>query len=49
MSEKLKKVLIASDHAGVELKNAIQKLLKDWQWEDLGPINGDRVDYPDFA
>lgn len=44
-----KKVLIASDHAGFALKGEIQKALPDWQWEDLGPINGDRVDYPDFA
>lgn len=44
-----KKVLIASDHAGVELKAAIQRSLPDWEWEDLGPINGERVDYPDFA
>jgi RpiB/LacA/LacB family sugar-phosphate isomerase len=43
------KVLIASDHAGLALKGAVQTLLPDWKWEDLGPINGDRVDYPDFA
>ncbi len=42
-------VVIASDHAGYELKAAIQKLLPDWKWLDLGPLNGDRVDYPDFA
>ena len=44
-----KKILIASDHAGFELKNRIQKALPGYEWEDLGPINGDRVDYPDFA
>ncbi|MCM2277561.1 MAG: ribose 5-phosphate isomerase B [Oligoflexia bacterium] len=44
-----RKVLIASDHAGIELKAAIQKSLPEWDWEDLGPINGNRVDYPDFA
>ncbi|MCM2321694.1 MAG: ribose 5-phosphate isomerase B [Oligoflexia bacterium] len=42
-------VLIASDHAGIELKAAIQTALPEWRWEDLGPINGGRVDYPDFA
>jgi len=42
-------VLIAADHAGVELKAALQKLLPDWTWEDLGPSQADRVDYPDFA
>lgn len=44
-----KKVLIASDHAGIELKSAIQKALSEWSWEDLGPLNSGRVDYPDFA
>lgn len=44
-----KRILIASDHAGVQLKDAIQKALIEWEWEDLGPINGMKVDYPDFA
>lgn len=44
-----KRVLIASDHAGVQLKDAIQQALSDWLWDDLGPINGMKVDYPDFA
>lgn len=44
------KVWIASDHAGIELKSAIQRLLPGFSWQDLGPIqSGDRVDYPDFA
>lgn len=43
------RIAIASDHAGVELKAALQKSLPEWEWIDLGPINGDRVDYPDFA
>ena len=43
------KVLIASDHAGIDLKAAIQKALPEWQWADLGPIDASRVDYPDFA
>ena len=42
-------VLIASDHAGVALKQAIQTALKDVSWRDLGPVGNDRVDYPDFA
>jgi ribose 5-phosphate isomerase B len=48
----LNTVLIASDHAGVELKAALQKELSEWSWQDLGPLNlkpGERVDYPDFA
>ena len=44
-----KHVLIASDHAAVELKSAVQKALPDWEWQDLGPVNNARVDYPDFA
>lgn len=44
-----KKVLIASDHAGFAMKTEIQKQLPECQWEDLGPMNGDRVDYPDYA
>jgi ribose 5-phosphate isomerase B len=43
------RVLIASDHAGLELKKAIQSSLPDWQWQDLGPLTNDRVDYPDYA
>ena len=33
------RVLIASDHAGVELKSAIQKALARVHWKDLGPID----------
>jgi len=44
-----KRVLIASDHAGPEFKATLQKLLPEWEWEDLGPSNSDRVDYPDYA
>lgn len=44
-----KRVLIASDHAGVELKTEIKKRLPGWEWEDLGPNDLNRVDYPDFA
>lgn len=42
---------IATDHAGVELKNYSVELLKQKGHEviDLGPFNTDRVDYPDFA
>lgn len=45
----LKPILIASDHAGIELKAAIQKRLSDWKWLDLGPQDAARVDYPDYA
>jgi ribose 5-phosphate isomerase B len=46
---KSRRVLIASDHAGVGLKSEIQKSLPDWEWEDLGPVDVSRVDYPDYA
>ena len=42
-------VLVASDHAGVLLKAALQQALPEWQWVDLGPVDGSRVDYPDYA
>ena len=42
-------VLIASDHAAVDLKAKIQKLLPQWRWTDLGPATDARVDYPDYA
>lgn len=43
------KILIAADHAGVELKNELVKALPSVDWEDLGPSSKDSVDYPDFA
>jgi ribose 5-phosphate isomerase B len=42
-------VLIASDHAGFDLKNFIQKECNEFAWQDLGPPTHSRVDYPDFA
>ncbi|MEO5971213.1 MAG: ribose 5-phosphate isomerase B [Bdellovibrionia bacterium] len=44
-----KSVLIASDHAGVELKAQLIKRLSAWEWVDLGPLDSSRVDYPDYA
>lgn len=42
---------IATDHAGIELKNFTKELLeaKGHEVVDHGPYNTDRVDYPDFA
>jgi len=47
----LKKIFISSDHAGFKLKENIKKYLlkKKLAFQDLGPNNDDRVDYPDFA
>lgn len=45
----MKKILVASDHAGFDLK---QKFIKDnpqLPWEDLGPFDTQSVDYPDYA
>ncbi len=44
-----KEILIASDHAGFELKNLIVSTLKDIKWKDMGPTSTDSVDYPDYA
>jgi len=45
------KIVIASDHAGVAMKEAIVHHLRGSgrEVEDLGPASEDRVDYPDFA
>ena len=45
------KFYVATDHAGIELKNFTCKLLKErgHDVEDLGPYSRDRVDYPDYA
>jgi ribose 5-phosphate isomerase B len=47
----LKKIFISSDHAGFKLKEAIKVFLdkRNYEYIDLGPINDNRVDYPDFA
>ena len=46
-----KTVCIASDHAGYILKEVIKDHLvnKNVSIFDLGPMNDNRVDYPDFA
>ena len=43
------RILIAADHAGFEMKEALKKARPDLPWVDLGPSTADRVDYPDFA
>lgn len=45
------KFYIATDHAGIELKDYTVTLLKEKGHEviDLGPFTKDRVDYPDYA
>jgi len=45
------KFYIATDHAGIELKDYTVELLKTKGHEvvDLGPFDKTRVDYPDYA
>ena len=47
----MKKIYISSDHAGYKLKEDIKSHLskKKLSFQDMGPYNDDRVDYPDFA
>jgi len=44
-------IVIASDHGGLELKEAIKGLLQERgeACTDLGPCDGTSVDYPDFG
>lgn len=45
------KFYIATDHAGLEMKNFTVELLRTKGHEviDLGPFDKERVDYPDYA
>ena len=47
----MKKIAIASDHGGFDLKESIisQLLNIGWEVDDLGPYSGDSVDYPDYG
>lgn len=46
-----KRVAVACDHAGLELKLAIAGMLekRGWLVEDFGTHGNESVDYPDFA
>ena len=47
----MKKIFISSDHAGYKMKESIKKFLlkKNISFQDLGPDNDNKADYPDFA
>jgi len=50
MGVELEKILIASDHAGFDLKEQLVKYFKnDYKFVDLGTDSFDSTDYPDFA
>lgn len=42
-------ILLASDHAGFQLKKRILESFKSWNWKDVGTFDEASVDYPDFA
>lgn len=43
------KLVIASDHAGFPLKQALKEFRPDIDWLDLGTNGPESVDYPDYA
>lgn len=45
------RIALGADHAGVELKDAVKRLLDDLHltYEDFGTHSTESVDYPDFA
>ena len=47
----MKKIIIASDHAGYSLKEYVKKFLlkKKLLIKDVGTKNNESVDYPDYA
>ena len=46
----MKKISIANDHGGLELKQAIMKhFKKEYEFIDCGTYSLDSCDYPDFA
>ena len=48
---KIRKIILASDHAGFKLKEEIKEFLKNKRKKvlDLGTNNDHSVDYPDYA
>jgi ribose 5-phosphate isomerase B len=47
----MKKIAIASDHGGFDLKESViaHLLNTGWEVDDLGPHNEESVDYPDYG
>jgi len=46
-----RRLILAADHAGFDLKERLKKTLDRLgvEWEDLGTHSTDSVDYPDYA
>ena len=51
LSDRYNSFVIASDHAGYDLKQQIKSYLEKHNYtiKDLGPFNTDSVDYPDYG
>lgn len=49
MDSKYKTIFIASDHAGWDMKRHLMGRYPFLPWKDLGTLNTERVDYPDYA
>ena len=47
----VKRIALGADHAGFDEKERIKKTLDDLgvQYEDMGTVSPDSVDYPDYA
>lgn len=45
----MQKVLIAADHAGFDLKEALKRQMKEVAWDDLGTDSKESCDYPLFT
>ena len=49
IKKKFKTIFIASDHAGLDMKNHMIGRYPFLPWKDLGTNSSDSVDYPDYA
>jgi ribose 5-phosphate isomerase B len=49
LKKKYKTIFIACDHGGLEMKNHFIGRFPYFPWKDLGTMNGESVDYPDYA
>ena len=49
LKKKFRTIFVASDHAGLAMKNHLIGRFPFLPWKDLGTGTPDSVDYPDFA